>query len=126
MASRCVPGQLWRRFSRTCTLNDGRCGLHVPVTSSEICLTPRAFDVEMLYIAQQLKIPIAEEAVNWQEIEGRLWMITNCASKCYANFYIHAGTKMVPVLSWMQMGRDLIFIRLKYMFGIWTIKQKSS
>lgn len=32
----------------------------------------RAFDVEMLYIAQYLKIPIAEEAVNWQEIEGML------------------------------------------------------
>lgn len=30
----------------------------------------RAFDVEMLYIAQQEKIPIAEVAVNWQEIEG--------------------------------------------------------
>lgn len=31
----------------------------------------RAFDVELLYIAQRLKIPIAEVAVNWTEIEGR-------------------------------------------------------
>ena len=30
----------------------------------------RAFDVELLYIAQCLKISIAEVAVNWQEIEG--------------------------------------------------------
>ena len=30
----------------------------------------RAFDVEMLYIAQYFKIPIVEVAVNWQEIEG--------------------------------------------------------
>lgn len=30
----------------------------------------RAFDVELLYIAQCFKIPIAEVAVNWKEIEG--------------------------------------------------------
>lgn len=30
----------------------------------------RAFDVELLCIAQSLKIPIAEVAVNWTEIEG--------------------------------------------------------
>ena len=30
----------------------------------------RAFDVELLYIAQDLGIPISEVAVNWQEIEG--------------------------------------------------------
>jgi hypothetical protein len=30
----------------------------------------RAFDVELLYIAQQLGMPIQEVAVNWQEIEG--------------------------------------------------------
>lgn len=30
----------------------------------------RAFDVELLYIAQFFKIPIAEIAVNWTEIEG--------------------------------------------------------
>lgn len=27
--------------------------------------------MELLYIAQRLKIPIAEVAVNWTEIEGR-------------------------------------------------------
>lgn len=31
----------------------------------------RAFDVELLYIAQCLQIPIAEVAVNWTEIEGK-------------------------------------------------------
>lgn len=30
----------------------------------------RAFDVELLYIAQRLKIPIAEVAINWKEIDG--------------------------------------------------------
>ena len=30
----------------------------------------RAFDVEMLYIAQQLGMTIKEVPVNWQEIDG--------------------------------------------------------
>lgn len=30
----------------------------------------RAFDVELLFIAETLKMPIAEVAVNWTEIEG--------------------------------------------------------
>ena len=40
-----------------------------------LCLSSlRAFDVELLYIAQCFKIPIAEVAVNWTEIEGRFFM----------------------------------------------------
>ena len=30
----------------------------------------RAFDVELLYIAQKLKIALGEVAINWTEIEG--------------------------------------------------------
>jgi dolichyl-phosphate beta-glucosyltransferase len=60
----------------------------------------RAFDVELLYIAQQLGMPVGEVAVNWKEIEG---------------------SKLVPVWSWLQMGRDILFIRLRYTFGIWRI-----
>ncbi|KAL0994874.1 hypothetical protein UPYG_G00128590 [Umbra pygmaea] len=60
-----------------------------------------AFDVELLYIAQCFKIPIAEVAVNWTEIEG---------------------SKLVPVWSWLQMGRDLVFIRLRYITGAWTLQ----
>ncbi|KAG8584974.1 hypothetical protein GDO81_004850 [Engystomops pustulosus] len=59
-----------------------------------------AFDVELLYIAQCLKIPIAEIAVNWTEIEG---------------------SKLVPFWSWLQMGRDLLFIRLRYLTGAWKM-----
>uniref|UniRef100_A0A8C5CEP8 dolichyl-phosphate beta-glucosyltransferase n=1 Tax=Gadus morhua TaxID=8049 RepID=A0A8C5CEP8_GADMO len=59
-----------------------------------------AFDVELLYIAQCFKIPIGEVAVNWTEIEG---------------------SKLVPVLSWLQMGRDLVFIRLRYLTGVWRL-----
>ncbi|KAM9788895.1 dolichyl-phosphate beta-glucosyltransferase [Neosynchiropus ocellatus] len=60
-----------------------------------------AFDVELLYIAQCFKIPIAEVAVNWTEIEG---------------------SKLVPVWSWLQMGRDLVFIRLRYVTGAWKLQ----
>uniref|UniRef100_A0A3Q2ZT10 Dolichyl-phosphate beta-glucosyltransferase n=1 Tax=Kryptolebias marmoratus TaxID=37003 RepID=A0A3Q2ZT10_KRYMA len=60
-----------------------------------------AFDVELLYIAQCFKVPIAEVAVNWTEIEG---------------------SKLVPFWSWLQMGRDLIFIRLRYITGAWKLQ----
>lgn len=59
-----------------------------------------AFDAELLYIAQCLKIPVAEVAVNWTEIEG---------------------SKLVPFWSWLQMGRDLLFIRLRYITGAWKL-----
>ena len=59
-----------------------------------------AFDVELLYIAQRLKIPIGEVAVNWQEMEG---------------------SKLVPFWSWLEMGRDLMLISLRHMTGAWKI-----
>lgn len=59
-----------------------------------------AFDVEMLYIAQALNIPITEIPVNWTEIEG---------------------SKIVPVWSWLQMGRDLFLIWFRYRIGAWKI-----
>eukprot|EP00800_Vazella_pourtalesii_P021796 TRINITY_DN823_c0_g1_i1.p1 TRINITY_DN823_c0_g1~~TRINITY_DN823_c0_g1_i1.p1 ORF type:complete len:331 (-),score=50.34 TRINITY_DN823_c0_g1_i1:162-1154(-) len=57
-----------------------------------------AFDVEVLYIAQKLNIPIGEVAVNWKEVDG---------------------SKVVPILTGMQMARDIFFIRMRYSFSIW-------
>lgn len=34
--------------------------------------------MELLYIAQHLRIPIAEVAVNWTEIEGRKIVYISC------------------------------------------------
>lgn len=35
----------------------------------------RAFDVEMLFIAEKLNMSLAEVAVNWTEIEGNfIWV----------------------------------------------------
>lgn len=59
-----------------------------------------AFDVELLYVAECLGIPVGERAVNWQEIDG---------------------SKMVPVFSWLQMGKDLLLIRSRYVIGAWKI-----
>ncbi|XP_060530695.1 dolichyl-phosphate beta-glucosyltransferase [Cylas formicarius] len=63
-----------------------------------------AFDVELLYIAQKLNIPISEVAVNWTEIDG---------------------SKVTPIWSWIQMGIDLGLIWLRYTIGAWKIKHSS-
>ncbi|XP_070839046.1 dolichyl-phosphate beta-glucosyltransferase [Chaetodon trifascialis] len=70
-------------------------------TFSSLHVERWAFDVELLYIAQCFKIPIAEVAVNWTEIEG---------------------SKLIPFWSWLQMGLDLIFIRLRYITGAWKLQ----
>lgn len=61
-----------------------------------------AFDVELLYLAQTFNIPIIEVAVNWTEIEG---------------------SKIVPIWSWLQMGRDLFLIWFRYSIGAWSLKR---
>lgn len=59
-----------------------------------------AFDVELLYVAFRVGIPVSEVAVNWQEIEG---------------------SKIVPVFSWLQMALDLFLIWFRYFIGAWDI-----
>uniref|UniRef100_A0A3B4B0F5 Dolichyl-phosphate beta-glucosyltransferase n=1 Tax=Periophthalmus magnuspinnatus TaxID=409849 RepID=A0A3B4B0F5_9GOBI len=86
-------------------IKDTQCGFKLFTREAAVktfsCLhVERAFDVELLYIAQCFKIPIAEVAVNWTEIES----------------------KLVPFWSWLQMGRDLVFIRLRYLTGAWKLK----
>ncbi|KDR19680.1 dolichyl-phosphate beta-glucosyltransferase [Zootermopsis nevadensis] len=62
-----------------------------------------AFDAELLYIAQRLGIPLSEVAVNWTEIEG---------------------SKLIPVFSWLQMGKDIFLIWLWYRIGAWKLAKK--
>jgi len=61
-----------------------------------------AFDVELLYIAEHLHIPVAEVAVHWQEIDG---------------------SKVTPLVTWIEMGRDIFFIWLHYFLRLWAIKK---
>ena len=42
----------------------------------------RAFDVDMLYIAQCLNIPMAEVAISWQEIEGMVDQLCHRSYRC--------------------------------------------
>ncbi|CAF2383994.1 unnamed protein product [Rotaria sp. Silwood2] len=62
-----------------------------------------AFDVELLYIAEKLNIPIVEIDVNWHEVPG---------------------SKLDPFTASLQMGIDILAIWLRYILGIWTIDRK--
>lgn len=59
-----------------------------------------AFDVELLFLAQSHRIPIKEVCVTWTEIEG---------------------SKITPVWTWLQMGRDLFLIWFRYAIGAWKL-----
>ncbi|PIK47637.1 Dolichyl-phosphate beta-glucosyltransferase [Apostichopus japonicus] len=91
------------------SIKDTQCGFKLmtrnaaAVLFSNMHVNRWAFDVELLYIAQYLGIPMDEVAVNWQEIEG---------------------SKIIPIFSWAQMGKDILFIRLRYTLGFWKIEDK--
>lgn len=59
-----------------------------------------AFDVELLYLAEQLNCTIGEIAINWEEIEG---------------------SKIVPIFSWIRMGWDVLCLAALYTFGIYKV-----
>ncbi|XP_033743428.1 dolichyl-phosphate beta-glucosyltransferase-like [Pecten maximus] len=90
-------------------IRDTQCGFKLLTRDAAIVLFSNlhverwAFDVEMLYLAQCFNMRIAEVAITWQEIEG---------------------SKMVPFWSWLQMGKDLLLIRLRYIIGAWKINTK--
>ncbi|CAB3366320.1 Hypothetical predicted protein [Cloeon dipterum] len=90
-------------------IRDTQCGFKLLTRAaalqcfSNIHIERWAFDVELLYIAQRIKIPISEIAVRWTEVDG---------------------SKIVPVWSWLQMGRDLFLIWLRYFIGAWRLKTK--
>lgn len=94
-------------FTGVRTIRDTQCGFKLFTRKtaqklfSSIHVQRWAFDVELLFIAEVLDIPMAEIAVNWMEIEG---------------------SKIVPVFSWIQMGFDVLMIWLHYTLGLWRIK----
>nr|CAG4643437.1 EOG090X0BIY [Ilyocryptus agilis] len=89
------------------SVRDTQCGFKLMTRSTARICFPNlhierwAFDVELIYIAEYLRIPTSEVAVRWTEIEG---------------------SKIVPVLSWLQMGRDLILLWLRYSTGAWKLR----
>ncbi|XGW02185.1 hypothetical protein V3C99_014324 [Haemonchus contortus] len=89
------------------TVRDTQCGFKLFTRAAAARVFPVlhverwAFDVELIYLCELWMIPIVEVCVTWHEVEG---------------------SKIVPVISWLQMGRDLILIWFRYRFGIWTDK----
>lgn len=89
-------------------IRDTQCGFKLLSRSSarilfEIMHVERwAFDVELLFIAQTLKMPIKEIAVKWTEIEG---------------------SKLTPLWSSIQMGKDLFLIWFRYTIGAWSLQK---
>ncbi|KAH8409556.1 hypothetical protein KR222_008406, partial [Zaprionus bogoriensis] len=88
------------------TIRDTQCGfkLFTRATArklfSSLHVQRWAFDVELLYLAERLQLPMSEIAVRWTEIDG---------------------SKLSPFWSWLQMGIDLFMIWLRYMVGAWRI-----
>nr|CAG4647323.1 EOG090X0BIY [Megafenestra aurita]SVE92593.1 EOG090X0BIY [Megafenestra aurita] len=89
------------------SIRDTQCGFKLLTRATARLCFPNlhierwAFDVELIYIAEHIGIPTGEISVRWMEIEG---------------------SKIVPVLSWLQMGRDLILIWLRYSTKAWRIR----
>lgn len=92
-------------------IRDTQCGFKLLTRSSariifDIMHVERwAFDVELLFIAQSYKMKIDEIAVKWTEVDG---------------------SKVTPFWSWLQMGRDLILIWLRYTIGAWKLEKLHS
>lgn len=92
------------------SIRDTQCGFKLftrsaaDVLFSSVHVERWAFDVELLYLAEKFGIPMDEIPVNWTEIDG---------------------SKVVPVLSWLQMGRDVFLIWIKYLIGAWKVSEKA-
>lgn len=62
------------------------------------------FDVELLLLAKQLRIPVAEVPIDWHEVPG---------------------SKLNVVTASLQMLRDLLVVRANLLLGRWSVKLKS-
>ncbi len=62
------------------------------------------FDVELLLLAKQLRIPVAEVPIDWHEVPG---------------------SKLNVVTASLQMLKDLLVVRANFLLGRWTVKLKS-
>eukprot|EP01134_Creolimax_fragrantissima_P007854 CFRG7854T1 len=91
-------------------VHDTQCGFKLFTRKSAADLTRTlhlerwCFDVELLYIAQCLGMPMAEVAVNWTEIDG---------------------SKLDPTQAMIEMFKDLCVIKAYYTLGIWAIPKQA-
>lgn len=88
------------------TIKDTQCGFKLLTRSTARSLFPSlhierwAFDVELLKMAETLRIPTAEVPVKWTEVDG---------------------SKLDPISASVQMFKDLFFLWLLYALGIWRV-----
>ncbi|KAF8930166.1 dolichyl-phosphate beta-glucosyltransferase [Haplosporangium gracile] len=88
-------------------IEDTQCGFKLFTRKAAQAIFPNmhvegwVFDIEVLMIAQQLRIPIVEVPVAWQEIDG---------------------SKVSLMRDSIQMALDLLIIRMNYILGVWKIR----
>jgi len=89
------------------SIRDTQCGFKLftrdsaRVIFSNLNLRRWCFDVEVLFIAESLGMPLAEVYVNWEEIPG---------------------SKLRLLEASLLMGRDLVIVRVCYTLGVWIVK----
>ena len=66
-----------------------------------------AFDIELIYMAERLHIPIVEMPVTWKEVDG---------SKLIRN-------KLDIITTSLTMARDIVCVWVAYNSGVWTFTQ---
>ncbi|CAM9169561.1 unnamed protein product [Hapterophycus canaliculatus] len=92
-------------------IKDTQCGFKLftrdtaAVVFGSLHLQRWAFDIELIYICQLMAIPMAEVAVNWREVPG---------SKLIRS-------KLDIVTTSATMLRDMLCVRLCYIFGVWAV-----
>jgi len=95
-------------------IRDTQCGFKLFTRNSartlfaNLHLSRWAFDVELLWLAQQLGIPIAEVDVNWMEIAG--------------SRLEEEDMRLVSI----KMLKDLVRVRFSYLFGLWKVPKKEN
>lgn len=88
------------------TIRDTQCGFKMFNRDAALLLFRHyhneswAFDVELLYLAEQLSCTMGEIAINWKEVDG---------------------SKIVPVLSWIRMGWDVVWLATLYNLGVYQV-----
>lgn len=96
-----------------CTKNieDTQCGFKLftnqaaKILFRNLHLRRWAFDIELIYQAEALGIQMKEISVNWREVEG---------SKLIQS-------KADVVITSITMARDMLAVRLAYLFGLWKL-----
>ena len=77
----------------------------------------RAFDVELLYIAQRLKIALAEVAINWTEIDGLY-------TTYFTNSYMLLKMEDLSRMKFFVLEYSLLYTRETLQFSLPSVNFK--